>query len=217
LRDKGEKLLAAVSDLRHVHHLAVAWGPSGERDVVMSKNRAARRLADQVGIAYAEALRRVRQYQHADETPLLGRLREAVQAECESMAGSELREIDDGRQGSGLDFRDVGMPDGDLDGLTVDVIEPDLESIEWELTETLDGGTMVGVVEVRSSASFDGYIHKADLHGRDDLTVMEFDWNDHMSWIAVTREARLRWNVIVDPGQDPQLDFDEALSVEVYH
>ncbi|MDQ7909078.1 hypothetical protein RB614_31605 [Phytohabitans sp. ZYX-F-186] len=95
--------------------------------------------------------------------------------------------------------------------MSVTAVYPDLDTLNWDPKETDDAGTVIGTVEV--VAEVDGHMYKSDVYAAEDddgFEVLEFDWNDHMSWVSFTVEARLRWDVTAYPDEAPKLDFDSA-------
>ena len=54
---------------------------------------------------------------------------------------------------------------------------------------------------------FDCFVYKADVYGLDDLTIYEFDWNNHYVWGGVSRQLRCELDITVDfpGGAEPEI------------
>ena len=121
---------------------------------------------------------------------MLTQLRSAVASACEGLAG---------RPWNAFETRPVG-------DVSIDAVAPDLDSVQWDLAETLEGGTQIGTVEVGATVTLVGSLPKTELAGRGAVTILDLDWSETQTRIAYTRPAQLQWQVIADPGEPPDLD-----------
>ncbi|WP_229075023.1 hypothetical protein [Actinoplanes sp. DH11] len=170
----------------------------------MSRDYMAKRVAKLKGISYARALHLLRPAGADEWEPTQDDLlNEAIQAACEELTGRRA-----GTQG--FDFGEIGKPDFWVEDVTIDLAEPDLDSV---VTDGSGGSDEWLYVSVRFS--FVGYVPKSDVHNCS-AKVVEFDWNDHYSRVAFTSDQAwtLRWNchiIPLEPYVQPELTFDCVL------
>ncbi|PSL51525.1 uncharacterized protein DUF4935 [Saccharothrix carnea] len=130
-----------------------------------------------------------------DEFPVVTPSREQIEAiitaACEQIAGqrvttAEQVEYSDASDFSG--FHTIIEDEADLQD-----IQPDLDTIEWELAgRDLDGRPMLEV-SLDAGVTLDGMAFKADYYGADvdSVSVLDGDWNDHYMWVATYHRGRL--------------------------
>jgi hypothetical protein len=142
--------------------------------------------------------------QQEPEPSMLELMRDVVQEACEALAYVEVSDMDFGGFGTWAEA-----------GASIDVVEPDLDTIDWRRVETYDGGTDVGVVEVEAEVSFEGYMHKSQVDVRV-VTVLDFDWNEHYSRVAFKAEHpwRLKFQYLYNPGERPELSYEGVVLPE---
>lgn len=185
------------------------------------KDSDAKRLSTRLNISYAHALRLVRQAkQPADRNkisypeaerwvvegyaapavrPIRQVMLEAVESACMELAYQDVEYAIHGRP-AGLPFGDVPLPRNAVENIAVELVEPDLDAIEWSVDEEFDGGTQVANVTVPARVTFEGFVHKSAAHHLGgDVTVSEFDWNEHMARVSFTRAVEMVFHAVIEP------------------
>jgi hypothetical protein len=118
---------------------------------------------------------------------------------------------------SGLDFTDLDIP-SELEGLTIDVVEPDESSLTWQTYETYDDSTLLIQAEVEADISLDGFVYKSDAYSLTEngkIQVLDWDWNRHMAHVVTSTQARLTFRVRLEKGTDSaeECEFEGAQRV----
>lgn len=130
----------------------------------------------------------------APETPNMRiAVLDAVQATMDKITGSSIDDQLDERS-SGLSFGEVNIPP-ELQNPTLYNVDARMEDAELDEYEDYGDDLILLHVTVPAGVTIDGYAHKSDTYG-DTLEIMEFDWNDHMSWVYIEREVRLIFSVL---------------------
>ncbi|SCF49487.1 hypothetical protein GA0070216_1358 [Micromonospora matsumotoense] len=181
---------------------------------------AARQRADEQGVSFRTALAEIRaeqfrRIQHEAlakaEPSIEDLLREAIQSHCNNQMAGEPIEVEgegeDNLHVSGLNFNEVELPRERVDEIGVQAIDPDFDTLIWDSAEAYDGTTEVGTAEVRASVTFDGFMLKAATYGEHEVTVTDFDWNDHVSYVGFEREVVLTFQVTVQDRSIDSIEF----------
>ena len=129
--------------------------------------------------------------------PLLGNLREAVISACQELVGQDLEDRDEPEHSTGLSFTEVDIP-RDLQNITVQDIEPDLDTLDWE---AYDGyrSSINARVYLQAEVQLDGFMFKADYYAAESAVELhDGDWNDHMVFAYIQRRVRLTFNAAID-------------------
>lgn len=137
-------------------------------------------------------------------------VKHAVMHALENLAGEEVGTGNDVT--SGLDFTSLDIP-GELEGLWIDVIEPDESTLTWQTYETYDDTTYLIQAEIDASVSFVGFAYKSDaisLEEEEQVHILDFDWNDHMSHVATSTGVKLTFQVQLEQG----MNFAERCELE---
>jgi hypothetical protein len=193
MKDSDAKRLSKLRGISYVHALRLV--------------RQARQHADQYQVSYPEAEQYVVNADLTASTPALPSftqlLRDAVEAACMELAYQEVAFETDGRPTGGLPFEDVPLPHDTVDNISVEFVEPDLDTLTWSIDEVFEGGTQVGTIELTANVSFDGYVHKSvgyylqDEHDKD-IYVVDIDWNDQMSRVSFARPVALTFHGMLE-------------------
>ncbi|WFE47578.1 hypothetical protein [Verrucosispora sp. WMMD1129] len=191
----------------------------------MTKNKAAKQLAEAEGISYAAALRRVReQYEddrkrelQADLESLFPSLESllpaAVAGWCKGMTGDSVARHLGQNWIAGLTFDDVELPTDILHEIVVDRAEPDLGTISWDQHDVFPDGDEVGMVEVEADVTFTGWGRPDAIAGRQGLRLVDPDV-DGDAEVTFSHRVRLHWHVVYRPGVD-YLDLTYAYASEL--
>ncbi|MEO6703256.1 MAG: hypothetical protein ABIP57_17440, partial [Jatrophihabitantaceae bacterium] len=119
-------------------------------------------------------------------------VRDAVESACDDLVGVELP--DDEWAASGHAY---------LESPTFYGVSPDLSTLDWQIAEEFEGGTLVGTATVRAEVSVDGYASKSDAYlETGELVIIEGDYNDHTSWVATTISADIEFNLTLTPDAE---------------
>lgn len=190
------------------------------------KDTAARRLSKRLGIKYTAALRLVRQaraisdaegisystaekrvltsstgHTKPDRITLEDALLGAIESWCAAAYGTA---IDNGRAGSstGLPFHEVDWPAQDIETITLGGVYLDPRTLSWTVDEVFEGGTQAINVEVEAEIEAEGYMHRGDADDSDDITVTDWDLNDHYVEVSIPiGPVTLTFQVILDPTE----------------
>lgn len=159
-------------------------------------------VVDHQDVGYSEALRMVVRPHNAPATPnpyddddfvspSIEVLLAAALAEDEQLLDHELSIVP---PSSGLGFYvDLG-PDVEEDPIDVDAVDIDTKTLNYDIHEEFDGGTVIGEVRVEADISWSGCVFKATYYGAaDDVPwhVTDHDWNDHYVRVAGEIHAEL--------------------------
>lgn len=159
---------------------------------------------------------------HEDGPPSVGEVvKKAVMNALEALSGEEV-EIDSAESWSTA-FSGLSIP-GELEGLTIDVIEADESTLTWQTYETYDDTTFLIQAEVWAAISLDGFAYKSDaiyLEEEKRVYVLDWDWNDHMAHIATSTTGKLTFQVQLERGmshaEDCQLESVASLTDDEIH
>jgi anti-sigma regulatory factor (Ser/Thr protein kinase) len=142
-----------------------------------------------------------------EEVPEDRQFHDAVASACEDLVDVEI----------GHDDRDFSAVRSWADGgATIDAVEPDLTTVNWWVTDRLDGTTELGHVEVDASIIFGGFAEKGSASALD-VTVLDPDLDDHYAQVAFTtdRPWTLRWDYRRELDERPSLDFVGVVEPEI--
>ena len=151
----------------------------------------------------------------ADEPTLTELIQEAVASACDRLIGSELDYppgLDQYSRGLNFDFGDAPLPMG-LETVSIESIEPDFNTLDWQIVETLSGDTQLAKVYVDADVVLDGYMPHAEYYAREDsVQAHDVDWNKHYAWVYVERPLRLTFDMIMYPelGTIENIEFASA-------
>lgn len=149
-------------------------------------------------------------------TSIGGLIHDALVAAASELIGEEIQSGDD-EWGSGPDFSEVAIPR--LDSPTIVHVETRPNTAEWDTYETYEEETLLIRASIAADVELEGFVYKSDYIGmEDEVTVIEFDWNDHMSFVAASVEARLVFQLRVEAGAGvvEQAEFEQAESLLAY-
>ncbi|SCG66773.1 hypothetical protein GA0074704_4227 [Micromonospora siamensis] len=183
--------------------------------MIVSTDNRAKKLAKQEGIAYATALRLTRDQQdderkrkaHAEMEALFpsldSLLPEAVSSACRTMAGNSIgRYVGKNSENwtAGLTFDDVDLPTDILREMVIDVVTPDLDTINWHVDDDPDE-QYPGSVEAVTEVTFTGWGRLAAVAGRHDLRLVDPDVDGNAE-VTFTSRVRLEWHFVYHPGMN---------------
>ncbi|KGN29733.1 hypothetical protein N802_11605 [Knoellia sinensis KCTC 19936] len=109
-------------------------------------------------------------------------------------------------------FGDLDLP-GQVEDMTVDHVETEPDTVQWQVYESFDGTTLLIEATIEATLSFEGFASKSDALEPDGFVVREWDWNDHVSQVAFDRHASLKFQVRVEEGVG--VDYVEFESAEL--
>lgn len=150
------------------------------------------------------------------DAELIGRIRNAVQNANDELTNAEVYDayLNDGR-GGGLEF-DLHLPWGELQGITVEAFYPDEDPVII-LTDTLTTGQRVFDVRQTGTVQFEAFmfLSEAMANSEDDtVSVLDWQWNDAVSRVSITRECCIEYVAFDDPEDDEiTVEFQRASSV----
>lgn len=145
-----------------------------------------------------------------------GLIRDALVAAASELIGEEISFGDD-EWPSGPDFTEVAIPR--LDSPTIVHVETRPNTAEWHTYETYEAETLLIRASIEADVEIEGFVYKSDYIGmEDEVSLIEFDWNDHMSFVAASVEARLVFQLRVESGAGvvEQAEFEQAESLLAY-
>lgn len=139
-------------------------------------------------------------------------LADAVQAAADDLSGTVLENRHD-------DFASefaAGLLPYWVDEATVDEVMPVPGSVDWQGYDSYEGGTVLLQVTAHAQIAFTGYARKADVAPLDptEVTVLDWDWNDHMAEVAFSRPARLTFQARLNTDSEQLEDALEFESAE---
>ncbi len=148
----------------------------------------------------------------AEPLPVDQVVKNAVIQALEHLAGEEVETLNEAT--SGLDFSELSIP-GELEGLSIDTVEPDESTLSWQTYETYQDTTFLIQAEINTEISLVGFAYKSDvgyLEEEKKLYVLEWDWNDHMAYVSTTTRARLIFQIRLEQGMDfvEECEFEGA-------
>lgn len=152
-------------------------------------------------------------------TPSIGDLiREALESAVSALIDEEIQ-TDADEMRFGLDFSEIAIP-REIDSPTIVHVEPDPKSVEWDTYETYDEETLLIRASIDAEVEVQGFVYKSDYYGmEDEVTLIQFDWNDHMSFVQASVEARLVFQLRVEAGagvvEQAEFEMAESLIAEV--
>lgn len=129
-------------------------------------------------------------------------VRESVLSACDQMLGEEVRtSYDEDVAPGGLNFSEVEIPD-EITDVTVAEVIVHQETFQWAIYDTYEGGTLLITAGVAADVALEGFIYKGDYYvlDREDVAVLEWDWNDHVAHVATTVSALLEFQLRVESG-----------------
>jgi ribosomal protein L7/L12 len=148
----------------------------------------------------------------AGSVPVEEVVRNAVVKALEQLTGEEVQTRNEAT--AGLDFSELIIPD-ELEGLSIDTIDPDESTLSWQTYETYQDTTLLIQAEIHAEISLDGFAYKSDigyLEGPERVYVLDWDWNDHMAHVGTRTTARLVFQVRLEQGADSveECEFESA-------
>ncbi len=149
-----------------------------------------------------------------DEEPTLVELvTEAVVSAVEALSGEPIaEESEDGRAtGPGVALSGV-VPRG-LSEATIGDVNVDEGSVVVDVYDVYEGDTFATHADIDAELDIEGFADKSDVYGMDDVTILDDDWNEHMMWLSVPRQARLSFYVTVVGGSVEEIRFDVGQAV----
>lgn len=91
---------------------------------------------------------------------------------------------------------ELGLP-WEYETLNLSMVE-DVSDLERIDARELRSGEYWLRISATLYCEFDAFVHKADVYGLDNLTIFEFDWNNHYAWVGVSRQLRCEMDITVD-------------------
>lgn len=179
----------------------------------MSRNKQAVKLAQELGISYVEALRRVRQ-QYLEMLALEelfpepeDLLPDAIESRCKGLVGNTVWHPSGSNLRGAIRFDEVDLPYDVLDAIFVSDVVPDLDEARWWPTGGFDEGEKFGDVDVTAEVTLTGYGLLSLVKNRADLTITNPDFGGSAE-VRLQKQVRLRWDGVVHrPGAD-WIDLD---------
>jgi hypothetical protein len=207
------ELEGAVADLHRVGDLDELLA----HEVFAPKVAGIAKTDEQLATFLAEAVA----VDYDDGPPTVGDVvKKAVINALEALSGED---VDMDGQSWGTDFSGLSLP-GELEGLSIDVIEADESTLTWQTYETYDDTTFLIQAEVWAQISLVGFAYKSDaihLEAEQKVYVLDWDWNDHMAHVATSTNAKLTFQVQVEHGmshaEDCQLESVTSLPNDEDH
>lgn len=117
---------------------------------------------------------------------------------------------------SGLDFTALNIPSG-IDYPAITGVDVQQHTVEWDTYETYQGETLLMQASILAEVTIDGYVYKGDFHllDKEDVAVLDWDWNDHMAHVRTVVNARLVFQMRVEAGagvvDDTEFEVAEAV------
>jgi len=117
---------------------------------------------------------------------------DAVESACDELVGEDLPDEEWAISGHSY-----------VESPTFYSVSPDLSTLDWQIVEEFEGGTLVGTATVRAEVSVDGYASKSDAYlETGEIVILDGDYNDHSSWVATTVSADLEFNLTLTPDAE---------------
>ncbi|MEU1762873.1 hypothetical protein [Micromonospora sp. NPDC005652] len=185
----------------------------------------ARRRADEDGVSFRTALANLRsgqalQNQFAGLAASLPSVEDLLRQElvlvCDRLVDEPVhRDGVDNFEVHGLNFDDVHMPHY-VDEIEIEEAIPDLDSLNWDEAEELDGTTYLGTVRVHADISFTGFMHRGEAYSHEgEITILQADWNERTSRVSFQRSVILEFEARVEIGAESvELEFVSAITDE---
>lgn len=116
--------------------------------------------------------------------------------------------------GKEWDNEELGLP-WEYETLSLTMVE-DVSDLERIDARELHPGEYWLRISATLDCEFDCFVYKADVYGLDDLTIYEFDWNDHYVWGGVSRQLRFELDITVDfpGGTEPEISVLSMRPIE---
>ncbi|MFE4356524.1 SAV_2336 N-terminal domain-related protein [Kitasatospora sp. NPDC056800] len=96
------------------------------------------------------------------------------------------------------------------DEATIASVELDDSTVEWNVTESYEHGTVLAEVRVAADVILEAFVFKSDLYIMDAVTVLDPDVNDHMAEVAVAVRMELVYQAQIDgPDHQIRLEMDD--------
>lgn len=143
--------------------------------------------------------------------PTIGDLvREELELAAKNLVNEEIQTGIE--NGYGLDFSEIAIPD-QIESPTIVHVEADPKTVDWDAYETYEEDTLLIRASIDADVDIQGFVYKADYHGmEDEVSVIEFDWNEHMAFVGTSVEARLVFQLRIeaDAGMVEGTEFEAA-------
>lgn len=94
-----------------------------------------------------------------------------------------------------------------------DSIELDEGTAEWEPYDEHQDGLVLGRLTVAAHVGIGAYVNKSDLAVCDDVSVTNFDHNDHMAEVSDSFDAIFEFHVRVD-GEEVEVLNVESITLD---
>jgi hypothetical protein len=184
----------------------------------VSRNYQAKRLAQEQGISYAEALRRVRTGAVTELPSLEQRLLAEVKRECWELVGEKVAYRIGRSVVAGAHFADeLRLPSPPrIERMRVHVMDTDYSTLRWEPVEVVPGirvggdvmpGVQSGYLTVESRVGFRCVMKTSDPI-EDPTPGFPDDYVDEEHvLVSIERDVLLRWHAVLVDGADPDLIF----------
>lgn len=138
-------------------------------------------------------------------------VKDAVLSALDRLVGEAVETVNEATYG--LDFTSLVVP-AEIEDLSIDTIDPDESTLSWQTYATYQDTTLLIQAEINAEISLLGFAHKSDVgHGDEEVIhVLEWDWNDHYSYVSATTVARLTFQVRLERGMQfaDECEFEGA-------
>ncbi|WDZ84050.1 hypothetical protein [Micromonospora cathayae] len=177
----------------------------------MSRDNRAKKLAQQQGIPYAEALRLTRT-DGAKAHVLNQKLLALVKKECWDLVGDHIQYRWGGGIVAGRVFDDeLRLPSPpQVEQLRIHVMDVDYDALAWRPVESTGTGVQSGYVTVPARVGLRGEAKTANLPDDPTMRVVDEYVDESTVIVSLERNVVLRWHCVLVPGKDPDLLFGQA-------
>ncbi|MCK9792907.1 PIN domain-containing protein [Isoptericola sp. 4D.3] len=136
-------------------------------------------------------------------------IRGALVHAAERLTGEMVEDPYSAHETDGM-FGELDLP-GEVTDMTIEHVEADPITVQWQVYESFDATTLLVGATIEARLFIEGFANKADALHADTFEVREWDWNDHVSHVAFTREAVLSFRLRVEEGVGvDDLEFESA-------
>lgn len=135
----------------------------------------------------------------------------ALEEQCSDLVGSALEEHTQGGDIYGPDWLSP-----EIENPSVYHLEPDPDSMTWDVVETFLDGTLLVNVVATAGLTVDGYMYKSAFYReepRADVYALMADHNDHYAWVATEGYAQITFSILFSPAHK-SANHTELISLE---
>lgn len=95
-------------------------------------------------------------------------------------------------------------------------IEPDTDSLIWDVVETFSDGTQLINVVGTAGLTVDGYMYKTGFYREEpdaEIYALDANHNDHYAWVATEGYARITFSILLSPEYEA-VNHTELIELE---